>query len=235
MITVYDYFLYFLLYSFIGWSLEVILKYLDDKKLVNRGFLLGPICPIYGVGVILIILLIGCRDNDLLSIFLKSILICSVLEYATSFIMEKMFKARWWDYSNNRFNINGRICLETMLPFGIGATTVLYFIHPRVIKYASYISPSIKLILFIILLTILIIDIFISMNIMGKIKNQISFAKEDNTAQIKSRVMEWINKNSFWYRRIIRAFPKFRIIERVKSIKNVIIKDPNKSKNDVKK
>ena len=79
MNTVYNYFLYFIIYAFIGWLLEVVSKYIDDKKFVNRGFLIGPICPIYGIGVVLIIFLIGAEDNDLLSIFLKSILICSIL------------------------------------------------------------------------------------------------------------------------------------------------------------
>ena len=99
--------------------MEVICKFIEQKKFINRGFLIGPICPIYGYGILAIILLIGKNATDILSVFLKAILVCSVLEYLTSYFMEKLFKARWWDYSKRRFNLNGRICLETMLPFGI--------------------------------------------------------------------------------------------------------------------
>ena len=222
METISNYALYFIIYSFIGWIVEVVAKYIDDKKFVNRGFLLGPICPIYGYGVVLIILLIGNNNNDLLSIFLKSIFICSILEYVTSFVMEKLFKARWWDYSQKRFNINGRICLETMLPFGLGATAILYYIHPQIIKLVDLLSPNIKLILAILLITIYIIDNVISMNVMAKIKYQIKKERADSTVAIKSKVLEWIDNNSFWYKHIKNAFPKFRIMERVKKLKQVI-------------
>ena len=225
MNTFYNYALYFIIYSFIGWVLEVVSKYIDDKKFVNRGFLLGPICPIYGYGVVLIILLIGCDDNDLLSIFLKSIFVCSVLEYLTSFVMEKLFKARWWDYSTKRFNINGRICLETMLPFGMGATIILYSVHPKIIYLVGLLNPKLKYIIAVTLLVLYLVDNFISMKVMTKIKSQIKKEKADNTAAIKSKVIEWIDNNTFWYKHIKNAFPKFRIMERVKKLKQVIIKD----------
>lgn len=117
MEVVCRYFLYFIIYSFIGWLIEVVCKSIEYKRFVNRGFLIVPICPIYGYGVLFIILLIGKDTSDILGVFLKSVLICSVLEYFTSYFMEKLFKVRWWDYSKRKFNINGRICLETMIPF----------------------------------------------------------------------------------------------------------------------
>jgi len=225
MNTLTNYILYFIIYSTIGWLLEVLCKYIDTKKFVNRGFLLGPICPIYGYGVVIILLLIGNNDNDFLSIFLKSIFICSILEYFTSYFMEKIFKARWWDYSNNRFNINGRICLETMLPFGLGATVILYSVHPQVIKLVGLLSKNVKYILAFTLLALYLIDNFISMKVMSKIKKQIKREKADNTVQVKSKIIEWIDKNSFWYKHIKNAFPKFKIISKVKNLKNVIIRD----------
>ena len=218
-----NYILYFIIYSIIGWLIEVMSFLVQDKKFVNRGFLIGPICPIYGYGVILIILIIGTDKTDLLSMFLKSIFICSILEYSTSFIMEKLFKARWWDYSQRRFNINGRICLETMLPFGIGATIVLYFVHPLVIKLVNMLSYNPKLIIAMVLLVIYLVDNFISMAVMNKIKKQIKKQKADNTIEIRKKVSTWMNENSYWYRHIKSAFPKFKIIDRVKKIKDVII------------
>ena len=104
-------FLLFLMYSFVGWSLEVIGKLLEKGKFVNRGFLVGPYCPIYGVGSILMIILLNRYINDPPTLFIMSILLFSVLEYSTSYFMEKIFKIRWWDYTRRKFNINGRICL----------------------------------------------------------------------------------------------------------------------------
>ena len=128
------YFLLFIGYSFLGWLLEVTCKLIQYKRFINRGFLIGPVCPIYGYGVMGILFLIGEGATDVLGVFLKSILICSILEYFTSYFMEKLFKARWWDYSQKKFNINGRICLETMLPFGILGTFIYYILNPLLIK-----------------------------------------------------------------------------------------------------
>ena len=229
MDTASKYVIYFMIYSFIGWLMEVICKYIPEKKFVNRGFLLGPICPIYGCGVTLIILLIRNNTTDILSVFLKSILICSVLEYFTSLVMEKIFKARWWDYSERKFNINGRICLETMLPFGILGTLVLCFIHPHVIDLVLLLSKSTRLLIALILLIVFLIDNVISFNVMSKIKIQISKEKSDNTTAVKNKISEWLENNTYWYRRIRNAFPKFEIISKVKKIKDVITSKTKRS------
>ena len=99
-------FLLFMLYSIMGWLLEVTCKLIEKHKFINRGFLIGPYCPIYGHGAILMILLLIKYQSDPLLLFTMSIVICSILEYFTSYIMEKVFKARWWDYSRRKFNIN---------------------------------------------------------------------------------------------------------------------------------
>lgn len=124
------YFLLFIIYSFIGWSIEVIGVLVRDKRFVNRGFLIGPYCPIYGFGGISIVFFLTKFMNDPIALFVMAIFICSVLEYSTSFIMEKIFKTRWWDYSDKKFNINGRICLETMWAFGALACFVMYIVNP---------------------------------------------------------------------------------------------------------
>ena len=225
MNTVTNFILYFFIYSFLGWLLEVFCKFFEEKKFVNRGFLLGPICPIYGYCVVLMILLIGTGDKDILSIFLKSILVCSIIEYSTSYIMEKVFKARWWDYSNKRFNINGRVCLETMLPFGILGTLALYFLQPNFSKFVSLFSFKVKLYLTLTLLLLYLLDNAISFKVMKKIKIQIKKQKEDNTSVIKKQVTDWINEHSFLYKHIIKAFPHFKIIDKVK---NLVSKTVNK-------
>ena len=212
------YFLYFIIYSFIGWLMEVVLKSKDEHKFVNRGFLIGPICPIYGFGVLLIILLVGNSKSDLLAVFLKSILVCSVLEYFTSYFMEKLFHARWWDYSKNKYNINGRICLETMLPFGILSTIVIYVVHPLVIKFVSLFSNTLLIILTILFGILFIVDNIVSFNVMFNIKKEFHKIKKDNIDYIKGKVSKWLEENTYLYKRIRYAFPNFKIKNIIKKM-----------------
>ena len=221
---VVKFFIYFIIYAFIGWCLEVIDKYIEFKRFVNRGFLIGPICPIYGYGVLGIVLLIGSNNEDILAVFLKSILVCSVLEYLTSYAMEKIFKARWWDYSKNKFNINGRICLNTMIPFGILGTLVILVIHPLIVNFVNIFTPNVQLILAIILFTIYLVDNVISYTVLHKIRSEINMTMEDNTEIIREKVLNFLENNSVLFRRFKSAYPNFIIrIEEIK--KNVEIKE----------
>ena len=204
------YFLLFIIYSFLGWLMEVICKLFKFKRFINRGFLIGPICPIYGFGVLGILFFNKNNANDYLAVFLKSILICSILEYFISYILEKLFKARWWDYSTKKFNINGRICLETMIPFGILGTIVVY-INPYLIKLIKMIPYVWCFILAIIIFVIFAVDIITSIVIMIRIKLEIKNQKSDNTEYIRKKVLDWLANNNFFYRHIKNAFPKFRI------------------------
>lgn len=208
---VVKYFLYFIIYSFLGWSLEMLWQSIKDKKAVNRGFLIGPLCTIYGWGVLAIIILIGTSTGDLLAVFLKAILVCSILEYSTSYIMEKLFKARWWDYSDEKFNINGRICLGTMIPFGLGGTFIIYFVHPIIEKFINGFSNNTLLITAIIIFVIFLVDNIISFGVLNKIKNQINYVKKDSTEYIRDKVMEWLGNNSVLFRRLKSAYPKLEI------------------------
>ena len=137
----------FFIYSVLGWIVEVIDIFIKTHKLSNRGFLIGPYLPIYGSGCILIIILLNNQTNDLISLFLKSMIICSILEYFTSYIMEKIFKTRWWDYSDRKYNINGRICLVNMFFFGILGCILLYIINPFFTSFLLMINSNIRYIL----------------------------------------------------------------------------------------
>lgn len=124
-------FLWFLFYSFAGWVYETILVSVRERRFVNRGFLNGPLCPIYGTGAVMAIVLLRQIDNAAV-LFLVSALGASVLEYVTSWGMEKLFHARWWDYSHFRFNINGRVCLLGAVVFGIAGVAIVKLVHPWV-------------------------------------------------------------------------------------------------------
>ena len=104
-INVSVYFILFIIYAMIGWCIEIINGLIQTKKFVNRGFLIGPYCPIYGVGGILITLLLSKYYDDPIVLFFMGIAVCGILEYLTSYIMEKFFKARWWDYSKRKFRL----------------------------------------------------------------------------------------------------------------------------------
>lgn len=106
MSTFYYLFLYFIIYSVLGWICEVIYCFALDNKLTNRGFLEGPYCPIYGIGGLIVVYFLLPVKTMPIAVFLLGMILSSILEYITSYVLEKLFSARWWDYSNHRFNIN---------------------------------------------------------------------------------------------------------------------------------
>ncbi len=211
MDVISTYFLYFIIYAFLGWLMEVICKLVEKHKFINRGFLVGPICPIYGYGVLFIVLLIGRSKGDILAVFLKSILVCSVLEYLTSYFMERLFNARWWDYSRRKFNLNGRICLETMLPFGLLGVFVIYILHPLISSIVLKLNSHVIIISAVSLFIIYIFDNIFSYFIMNRIKHEINDTDKDNTEAIKVYINSWLNNNSVFYRRLKNAYPNFII------------------------
>ncbi len=127
-----EYFLWFLAYSVAGWIWEVILFAFTDKKFINRGFLFGPFCPIYGAGGILMWLTLNWTSNIFILFFLGGLIACT-MEFIISYVMEKLFHARWWDYSRNRFNIQGRVCLLGFTAFACFTVLVVKWIQPGMI------------------------------------------------------------------------------------------------------
>ena len=206
--------LYFFIYAFIGWLIEVGAKLVKTGKFVNRGFLIGPICPIYGRAGVLFLFFIYDTNNVFL-VFFKSILICSILEYAASYIMEKMFNARWWDYSNRKFNINGRICLGTMIPFGLLGVFYRYAMHPFFEGIVNLIDYKLQVFLAILLIVIYIIDNIIGYIVGFTIKNEIDDNRKDNTDIYKGKVYKWLKENGLVHKRIMEAFPGFNPIKKV--------------------
>ncbi len=216
METICKYFLYFIIYAFIGWLMEVRVSLWNKHKFINRGFLIGPYCPIYGWGSLAIILVVGKNTTDVLAVFLKAILICSLLEYFTSYFMEKIYNVRWWDYSSKRFNINGRICLETMIPFGLLALLIIYVVHPVIIGIVGKLSYTALIVVASVIFVIYLIDNIVSTYILFKIKGKIKSERKDNTEKIKKYIEKWFQDNTVLYRRIKNAFPKFEIFKKTK-------------------
>lgn len=208
--VVAKYFILFMIYSFIGWCMEVLTVLIPKKKFVNRGFLIGPYCPIYGYGCLLIIILLKNNLDDPLALFLKAIVICSLLEYFTSFFMEKLFNARWWDYSNKKFNINGRICLETMLPFGILACLVMYVLNPFFESKINLLPDLAVLIIAGILFVIYLVDNVVSFKIISGFSKTVKKVAKDSTEEITNKVRIVLKQKNILNKRLTEAFPKFQ-------------------------
>lgn len=181
--------LLFFTYSFAGWIMESIGGIFVVKKFINRGFMIGPLCPVYGVGVVIITVLLGKYANDFVALFVLATVLCGFLEYMTSYVMEKMFNARWWDYTNRRFNINGRVCLENLCAFGIAGSVILRYINPFFINLYDKVPERIRHIITGILFFTFIIDFTISFRIIFSFKGE-TYAKMDNTEEISSKVKD---------------------------------------------
>ena len=134
--------LYFILYSFLGWCCETVYCTILQRKFVNRGFLYGPICPIYGCGALLVLFLLRDVQSSIIPLFLSGMVVTTVLEYLTAVLMETIFHTSWWDYSKNRFNFQGRICLGASLGWGVFTVALFYVLHPFVEWIVSLYSAA---------------------------------------------------------------------------------------------
>ena len=209
---VQSYFLLFLIYSVAGWLFEVCNGFVRFRKFSNRGFLVGPLCPIYGIGVVFLNILLSWCKNDIILTFFLGILICGSLEYFTSYILEKLFNARWWDYSRMKFNLNGRICLETLVLFGIAAVITLRYTNPFFFSIISKIPNPYMHLLCGFLFAILIADCIVSFNVILSLKN-VTRDLKDNTDEISQKVKEILSKKSYFGKRLVEAFPDFKILK----------------------
>lgn len=149
---------YFTIYSFIGWCIEVIYAGFMQHKFVNRGYLFGPFCPIYGFGTVFLYIFLDPIKNNIFLLFLGGTLLTSTLEYFTGFMLEKLFHSSWWDYTDNKFNLKGRICLKYSLLWGAGSVIIVKLIHPIISMVITPIPIHFIILLFHILVVYFAID-----------------------------------------------------------------------------
>lgn len=210
-------FLSFFIYSFLGYLIEIVNCSIREKKIVlNRGFFLGPYLPIYGVSCLLMEVLILRYKNDLFTVFVMSSFISTTLEYVTSYILEKIFKARWWDYSDHKFNIEGRVCLFNAFLFGLGGIAFVYILNP----FVTYLINLLPLILFriitVILLTVFLADVIITITTLCQVKiSTLKFKSKDVTMELTKIIRNELKarkvKTNFFVRHMLNAFPKIDI------------------------
>lgn len=199
---------YFITYSFLGWITETIFATCKNKHFVNRGFLYGPFCPIYGFGAILVIVPLESFKAILptnfflyfITIIIYAAIFTSLLEYITGYLLEILFHTTWWDYSKNKFNIKGRICLLFSIFWGLGAFIIWEYIHPTIAYLIHSIPINLKnLILYIIILYFIIditltvrslINLHIVLNEMYKLTLDLKNELKENISDIKNEVSQ---------------------------------------------
>lgn len=155
-------FRWFIIYSVIGWAYETVFTYFMNGVLSKRGFLLGPLCPIYGTCILIMLLLCTDKGNSFINLILKCAFVATTMEYITSCWMERLFNRRWWDYSDMFMNVNGRICLGASILFGVLGAVFVRYIHPGLISLTNRISGSIMRMLDRIVLVLFLYDLLLS-------------------------------------------------------------------------
>ena len=185
-------FLTFIIISFLGWCVEELFALIITKEKVNRGFLIGPLCPIYGLASIIMILILNQFKDNLIVLFFLSMIICTIFEYITSWALEKLFKIKLWEYDKKeyKYSINGRITPEIMIPFGFLGILVIEIINPIIEGILNSANIEVIYTISIIIAIILIIDIILSIRIISTMKN----TKGDITKKKSDKVMKHLDE-----------------------------------------
>ena len=251
-------FFIFMIFSVCGWAVETLLYVFRDKKFVKRGFLFGPLCPIYGTGALICFFVLYNRVDSILLIFIYGTVLCGLLEYITHFLMEKIFHAMWWDYSNRRFNIHGRVYLKGLLLFGVGCVLIVKILLPGALKIVALMNENVLYIICFTLYSLLLLDIATtvadlkgSVTILKKLLNSgISagqhgiditdkklneFAESIKETEFVSEIINSINNEKSVLSRIKRKHSDFSI-KKYKPILDIIFDKPqeNKARKDIK-
>lgn len=223
----------FLIYSFLGWICETLFCSVAARKFINRGFLTGPFCPIYGFGAMIILLLFsGLRDHWLL-LFLGSIVGTSGLEYLTSLILEKVFRLSLWDYSQRRWNLHGRICLRNSLLFGIMSVLMVQVIHPHVVGFLLSLPENFLLLGFLVLAVYFIGDTAVTIHALVEITREAgarqmeleglaAIREQYRTAAQQERRHKHIQRLQKLYRRLAQAFPRMRSLRSPEEFRDLL-------------
>lgn len=199
-----------MIYSLLGYICEIIYCTIESKKLViNRGFFIGPYLPIYGFSTILMCLSLEKYKHDMVALFVMSLMLCTIIEFITSYVLEKIFKVRWWDYSHLSFNINGRVCLLNSILFGIAGVVVVDFLNPFFLFFLDLFPTTILYVISAILFIIFLLDVSISIAVLTKIKlSSMNYGKRDASADIIKLRNKALEKYTFFTTRLMNAFPK---------------------------
>ena len=213
--------LMFFFYSFLGWCMEVVLKYIQLHRFVNRGFYTGPVCPIYGSGAVLITLVVqwlSPLESAVGTTFAISFLLCGALEYFTSLVMEKRFHARWWDYSQKPMNLHGRVWIGNLVLFGLGGVAVVHLMNPVLLESLADFTIMAQEIAAGILVALFAADYVLTHFMMKLVKTGVESSEADSTEALNKEIRLLLSDRNVFYRRFADAYPD--VIYRTERIKS---------------
>ena len=198
----------FFIYAFLGWCTEVSYATLVTGKFVNRGFLNGPVCPIYGFGVVIVLTCLTPLADNLLLLFLGSVVLTSALEWITGFVLEKLFHQRWWDYSDQPFNLSGYICLRFSIAWGFACMFVVKLLHPTVLLFIRIIPQALGVVLLVLLGAVMAVDLSATVSAIVKLNHRLE-QLDELAAKIKEvsnefgenladRVLDAVERGTDW-------------------------------------
>lgn len=192
MLTFYQALWILMIYAFLGWCAEVVFAASNCGKFVNRGFLNGPVCPIYGFGMLLVIICLMPLKENLAILFIGSILLTSFLEFITGFALEKLFEDKWWDYSDEPFNIKGYVCLKFSLLWGLACVFIVDIVHPLIIRLINWLPDLLGLILISIFSAIMVADVVITVAATINMKKRLRMMTElgEKFKELSNRIGE---------------------------------------------
>ena len=209
--TVYQLAFFFFIYSFAGWCIEVCCAAIQKRKFVNRGFVNGPLCPIYGSGAVLFAVFLPELKEAPFFLFLAGAILASTLEFTTGALLEKLFHRKWWDYSNIRWNYEGYVCLPFSLGWGVCAVVLNMFLNPLLVKLLR-IMPKLLMVIIMIALTVaLVLDtVGTTLAIRGLQKRQVQLAEfTEGVSQVSKLLENAITRRI--QKRMDKAFPMLEI------------------------
>ncbi|MBQ3724748.1 MAG: hypothetical protein II904_04445 [Oscillospiraceae bacterium] len=218
--------LLFFAYAFLGWCIEVTLKYFQFHRFINRGFLTGPWLPIYGSGASLITVVIkGLAPLEFSAgtTFIVSFFLCGFLEYMTSYVLEKRFHARWWDYSQKPMNLHGRVWIGNLVLFGLGGVVIVDLINPLLLRLSAHMSFPLREIMALSLSAVFVADYVTSHFVLKLVKTSVERSEADDTEAISKEVRLLLSNRSIFHRRFAEAYPEVvykteRIAKRMEEI-----------------
>ena len=203
--------LLFFAYAFLGWCIEVTLKFFQFHRFINRGFLTGPWLLIYGSGAVLITVVIRALpplEHAVGTTFAVSLILCGFLEYMTSYVLEKRFHARWWDYSQKPMNLHGRIWIGNLILFGLGGVVIVNLINPLLLHLSGYMSPVFREVLAFSLSAVFAADFVMSHFVLKLVKTGVESSEADSTEAISREVRLLLSDRSVFHRRFAEAYPE---------------------------
>ena len=194
-ISMYELLLYFFVYGFLGWCTEVAFAAVKERKFVNRGFLNGPICPIYGIGVTVVVSVLLPYKDQIIPLYLWSVLLVTVLEGVTGYLLEKLFHHRWWDYTGMPLNIGGHVCLLFSVIWGVACVAIVHFIHPVIAKLLSFLPVWLGGLLLVAFCFVLAADLYVTVT--GILKFNRRLARMEEVAQELHRISDQLGENIY--------------------------------------